>query len=60
VDLMRDAEGKPWVIEVNGVPAWRGLQRVTSHNIADVLAADLIERKMGQTGAAGSVALARA
>lgn len=48
VDLMRDATGKAWVIEVNGVPAWRGLQRVTDYNIADVLADDLIGRKMGR------------
>jgi RimK family alpha-L-glutamate ligase len=48
VDLMRDAEGKPFVIEVNGVPAWRGLQRVTPTNIADALATDLIERKMAR------------
>ncbi len=48
VDLMRDATGKPFVIEVNGVPAWRGLQRVTSINIAETLATDLVERKMAR------------
>lgn len=47
VDLMRDAQGQALVIEVNGVPAWRGLQRVTPYLIADVLADDLIRRKMG-------------
>jgi len=53
VDLMRDADGKPWVIEVNGVPAWRGLQKVTRHNIADVLAADLVERRLPWPAQAG-------
>jgi len=42
VDLMRDALGNWWVIEINSVPAWRGLQRVTSVNIASVLADDLL------------------
>ncbi len=60
VDLMRDAEGRPWVIEVNGVPAWRGLQRVSTINIADVLVADLFERKMNQAAGAGRCALASA
>ncbi|MGR8950655.1 MAG: ATP-grasp domain-containing protein, partial [Gammaproteobacteria bacterium] len=27
VDLMRDADSRWWVSEVNGVPAWQGLQR---------------------------------
>jgi RimK family alpha-L-glutamate ligase len=51
VDLMRNANGNPFVIEVNGVPAWRGLQRVTTTNIADALATDLIERKMARPAA---------
>lgn len=46
VDLMRDASGGAVVIEVNGAPAWRGLQRVTPANIADALIADLIERRL--------------
>jgi glutathione synthase/RimK-type ligase-like ATP-grasp enzyme len=46
VDLMRDAEGRVHVIEVNGIPAWRGLQRVASECIAQVLVDDLIDRRM--------------
>jgi tetrahydromethanopterin:alpha-L-glutamate ligase len=60
VDLMRDDAGKPWVIEVNGVPAWRGLQQVTAMNIADILAADLVGRKMGRYAVGDGVSLARA
>lgn len=43
VDLMRDKHGKLWVIEVNSIPAWRGLQTITQVNIADVLVADLLK-----------------
>lgn len=46
VDLMRDTAGRAAVIEVNGAPAWRGLQRVTRANIADALVADLLERRL--------------
>lgn len=44
VDIIRDADGKLWVLEVNSIPAWRGLQTVTSVNIADVLADDLLSQ----------------
>jgi tetrahydromethanopterin:alpha-L-glutamate ligase len=42
VDVVRDAPGRPFVLEVNSMPAWRGLQRVTSANIAAVIARDLV------------------
>lgn len=44
VDILRDLEGRPWVIEVNGVPAWKGLQQVCGIDIADALAGDLLSR----------------
>ncbi|NML45581.1 RimK family alpha-L-glutamate ligase [Ramlibacter sp. G-1-2-2] len=44
VDLLPDADG-PTVLEVNGVAAWQGLQRVTPFNIAQALVRDLVERK---------------
>lgn len=44
VDVMRDRDGKLWVIEVNSIPAWRGLQTVTSVEIADVLVNDLLQQ----------------
>jgi RimK family alpha-L-glutamate ligase len=42
VDIVHDADGRPTVLEVNSMPAWSGLQKVTSANIAAVLAVDLI------------------
>jgi RimK family alpha-L-glutamate ligase len=41
VDLIQSSNG-PVVLEVNSMPAWSGLQRTTSINIAAVLAADLV------------------
>jgi tetrahydromethanopterin:alpha-L-glutamate ligase len=53
VDLMPAAHGAPiQVIEVNGVAAWQGLQRVTPFNIAATLVADLIDRKLGAAAGA--------
>ena len=46
VDLMRDHDGKAYVIEVNGIPAWKGLQSVTDINIAQCLVDDLIARRV--------------
>jgi glutathione synthase/RimK-type ligase-like ATP-grasp enzyme len=50
VDLMPAAGGEIQVIEVNGVAAWQGLQRVTPFNIARTLVDDLFERKLAQAG----------
>ncbi len=38
VDVIRDAHGQLYVLEVNSIPAWRGLQSVTGFNIAQTLA----------------------
>lgn len=42
VDLLRGRDGRDWVLEVNSMPGWRGLQRVTAHSIAARLAAALL------------------
>ncbi len=42
VDILCDADGRPTVLEVNSMPAWAGLQRVTPFDIAAVLAGDVI------------------
>jgi RimK family alpha-L-glutamate ligase len=44
VDLMRGPDGRPCVLEVNGIPAWRGLQSVTQVDIALCLARDVRAR----------------
>jgi RimK family alpha-L-glutamate ligase len=47
VDLMPCAGPAPLqVIEVNGVAAWQGLQRVTGFNIARRLVDDLLDRRL--------------
>jgi len=45
VDLLPAPDGIQ-VIEVNGVAAWQGLQRVTRFNIAAALVNDLLDRKL--------------
>ncbi len=37
VDIMRDSNGKLWVLEVNSIPAWGGLQSVVKNNINQIL-----------------------
>jgi len=44
VDLMCDGDGRWWVIEVNSIPAWKGLQSVTHLDMAGLLADDLLRR----------------
>ena len=34
VDLLADSEGKVYVLEVNGIPGWTGLQEATSLDVA--------------------------
>jgi RimK family alpha-L-glutamate ligase len=42
VDILYDRDQRPAVLEVNSMPAWSGLQKVTSASIAAILAADLV------------------
>lgn len=44
VDLMRDRNGRLAVLEVNSIPAWRGLQTVASQDIARILVDDFLDR----------------
>jgi len=42
VDVLYDIDGRPTVLEVNSMPAWSGLQKVTPFSIAAALAGDVI------------------
>jgi tetrahydromethanopterin:alpha-L-glutamate ligase len=42
VDLIQGPEGAPMVLEVNSMPGWSGLQRVTGFSVAERLAADAL------------------
>lgn len=44
VDIIRDEMGRYSVIEVNSVPAWKGLQSVSDIVIADKLADDFLSK----------------
>jgi RimK family alpha-L-glutamate ligase len=44
VDIIEDADGRYLVLEVNSMPAWSALQRVTATDIAAELAAGLFDR----------------
>jgi len=42
VDLITDSVGRPMALEVNSMPGWSGLQRITPFSIAERLAADAL------------------
>ncbi|WP_158922521.1 RimK family alpha-L-glutamate ligase [Acidisphaera sp. S103] len=42
VDILVDGDGRPWVLEVNSMPGWKGLQRVTATSVAGHIAAGLL------------------
>lgn len=44
VDIIRDVSGRHSIIEVNSIPAWKGLQSVCQINIAELLAEDFLSR----------------
>ena len=55
VDILYDADDQPTVLEVNSMPAWSGLQTVTSVQIASVIASGLVGALVQRTahGASG-------
>jgi len=46
VDIIRDAQGQAFVVEVNSMPAWAGLQEVSAIDIAQTLVDDLLARRL--------------
>lgn len=51
VDILVGADGALSVLEVNSMPAWRGLQKVTAGNIARMIADSLIDELASRGGA---------
>jgi tetrahydromethanopterin:alpha-L-glutamate ligase len=37
VDLLRAADGRDYVLELNGIPGWSGLQKATGADVAAAL-----------------------
>jgi RimK family alpha-L-glutamate ligase len=44
VDIIRDVEGQAWVVEVNSIPAWKGLQSTCNVNVARLLVEDFLRQ----------------
>jgi tetrahydromethanopterin:alpha-L-glutamate ligase len=44
IDIIQDKNGEYFVLEVNSIPAWRGLQSVTKVNVAECLVADFLAK----------------
>ena len=44
VDIIRDRKGRLYVLEVNSIPAWKGLQAVSELDIAQALVDDFLFR----------------
>jgi tetrahydromethanopterin:alpha-L-glutamate ligase len=55
VDIIYGADGRPLVLEVNSMPAWSGLQKVTSVRIAAVFA-DALAAALGAPASQGATA----
>jgi RimK family alpha-L-glutamate ligase len=45
VDLLPAADGRTYVLEVNGIPGWRGLEEATGHDVAAAIVA-LLEQQV--------------
>ena len=44
VDIIRDKQGEYTIVEVNSIPAWKGLQSVCDVDVAELLVDDLVTR----------------
>jgi ribosomal protein S6--L-glutamate ligase len=49
VDLLADREGRVFVLEVNGIPGWEGLQRATAVDVAGAIADYAVDRVRTRT-----------
>jgi RimK family alpha-L-glutamate ligase len=44
VDVMQDNKGRYYILEVNSIPAWKGLQSTVNINIASAIVKDFIKK----------------
>lgn len=51
VDVIRDRQGRLFVLEVNSIPAWKGLQGVVEMDLAQALTDDFLHKIGGKSGA---------
>ena len=45
IDIIRDADGLPFVLEVNAVPGWKALGSVTKVDVASLLIRSIEEER---------------
>ena len=48
VDVLQSRDGEVFVLEVNGIPGWKGLQQATGIDVAGAIVEHLIERVRGR------------
>ena len=54
VDLLPSQDGTVYVLEVNGIPGWRGLQEATSLNVAGALIDHVLSTHRAQSATRGA------
>ena len=54
VDIIRDRSGKLYVLEINSIPAWKGLQSVVETDIAQALVDDFLHQCAHRAASAAS------
>lgn len=55
VDIIRDRGGKLYVLEVNSIPAWKGLQGVVDFDVAGLLVGDFLRKLPASPGMMAAV-----
>ncbi len=45
IDILRDAEGQAYVLEVNSIPAWKGLQQACQLDVTRLLVEDFLSSR---------------
>jgi RimK family alpha-L-glutamate ligase len=55
VDLMRSEDGRTYVVEINSIPGWRGLQRIAEEDIPGRIVDHVIEKLNAKTQNCASI-----